>query len=227
MLFFEWGVAVHDLDFEAIRTGTKSKKQLRDELKAIGAKARRQIVKDYIVFPALSGRTGSSARSYANLTANFVRNVWSNAIIFCGHFPDQAYTFTEEEVADETPRRLVRPPADRRRQHRRQPHLPRDERQPLLPGRAPPLPGHAEERVQHVVEAGLRGGGTSGIPSASTRPRTRSAADSARAGGARGVHAEQLAVALHDPAGDEHRVDVRRVGLDDERSRRGRAAASC
>ena len=38
MLFFEWGVAVHDLDFEAIRKGTKSKKQLRDELKSIGTK---------------------------------------------------------------------------------------------------------------------------------------------------------------------------------------------
>ena len=58
MMLFEWGVAVHDLDFEAIRKGTKPKQQLRDELKAIGVKARRQIVKDYIVFPALSGRHG-------------------------------------------------------------------------------------------------------------------------------------------------------------------------
>jgi NADPH-dependent stearoyl-CoA 9-desaturase len=40
---------------------------------------------------------------YANLTANFVRNLWAYAIIFCGHFPDQAYTFTEEEVEGETP----------------------------------------------------------------------------------------------------------------------------
>ncbi len=31
-----------------------------------------------------------------------IRNVWSYAIIFCGHFPDQTYTFTEEETADET-----------------------------------------------------------------------------------------------------------------------------
>lgn len=38
----------------------------------------------------------------ANALANIVRNVWAHAIIFCGHFPDQAYTFTEEEVADET-----------------------------------------------------------------------------------------------------------------------------
>ena len=31
-----------------------------------------------------------------------VRNVWSYAIIFCGHFPDQTYTFSQEEVEDET-----------------------------------------------------------------------------------------------------------------------------
>ena len=25
-----------------------------------------------------------------------VRNVWSYAIIFCGHFPDQTYTFAQD-----------------------------------------------------------------------------------------------------------------------------------
>ena len=38
----------------------------------------------------------------ANVVANIIRNVWSYAIIFCGHFPDQTYTFTEEEVKDES-----------------------------------------------------------------------------------------------------------------------------
>src|ERR1700735_2094174 len=38
----------------------------------------------------------------ADALANLIRNVWSHAIIFCGHFPDQTYTFTEEEVEDET-----------------------------------------------------------------------------------------------------------------------------
>ncbi len=96
-LFFEWGVAVHDLDFEAIRKGTKSKEQVRDELRAIGTKARRQVVKDYIAFPALSGRYWKRTLM-ANVAANLIRNVWTYAIIFCGHFPDQAYTFTEEEL---------------------------------------------------------------------------------------------------------------------------------
>lgn len=38
----------------------------------------------------------------ADAVANLIRNVWSNAIIFCGHFPDQTYTFTEEETENET-----------------------------------------------------------------------------------------------------------------------------
>jgi fatty acid desaturase len=113
MGFFEWGVAVHDLNHGAIHSGEKSKGQVIEELKAIGAKARAQIVKDYVAFPALAalvsarGSLQSSRRSFkstlaANFTANIVRNVWAYSIIFCGHFPDQTYTFSEAEVADET-----------------------------------------------------------------------------------------------------------------------------
>jgi NADPH-dependent stearoyl-CoA 9-desaturase len=101
MALFEWGVAVHDLDFEKIRKGEKPKAQVRDELKAIGVKARRQILKDYVAYPALSGK-GWKQTLWADVTANIVRNLWSHAIIFCGHFPDQTYMFTEDEVADES-----------------------------------------------------------------------------------------------------------------------------
>ena len=38
----------------------------------------------------------------ANATANLTRNLWSYMIIFCGHFPDGALHFTEEEIEDET-----------------------------------------------------------------------------------------------------------------------------
>jgi fatty acid desaturase len=139
--FFEWGVAVHDLDFEAIRKGEKSKRQVKRELEGIREKAKSQIVKDYIAWPLLSGLAaataelgleaiadrrepgrrrrrggvagslrralGKGARTYrstaiANASANAVRNVWSYAIIFCGHFPDQTYTFSEAEVEDES-----------------------------------------------------------------------------------------------------------------------------
>jgi linoleoyl-CoA desaturase len=124
MGFFEWGVALHDLNFDAIHAGEKSKKQVTGELKAIGVKARRQIVKDYIAFPLLAAALtavlpdtgkamgakkarGRARRAFkstlaANFTANIVRNVWAYSIIFCGHFPDQTYTFSEQEVEGET-----------------------------------------------------------------------------------------------------------------------------
>ena len=101
MAFFEWGVAVHDLDFEAVRAGEKPWKKVARELGGIWGKARRQIVKDYIAFPLLSG-PAAPLTAAANATANIVRNVWSHSIIFCGHFPDQTYTFSEEEAAEET-----------------------------------------------------------------------------------------------------------------------------
>jgi NADPH-dependent stearoyl-CoA 9-desaturase len=121
--FFEWGVAAHDLDFDAIRKGRKPKAALKRELKGMAKKARLQITKDYLTFPALSaaaaaGLTAARRRERgevlgaardafratlkADFTANVVRNVWSYLIIFCGHFPDQTYTFSQEEVADET-----------------------------------------------------------------------------------------------------------------------------
>jgi fatty acid desaturase len=102
MGFFEWGVAFHDLDLEAVRSGEKDKRQVLKELKGMWGKARRQIVKDYVAFPALSGRKGFKSTLTANFTANIVRNVWSHSIIFCGHFPDQTYTFSQDEVADES-----------------------------------------------------------------------------------------------------------------------------
>jgi NADPH-dependent stearoyl-CoA 9-desaturase len=116
MGFFEWGVAVHDLNRGAIHSGEKSKEQVLEELKAIGLKARRQVVKDYVAFPGLaaltalaasrgsveSGRRTFKSTLTANFTANIVRNVWAHSIIFCGHFPDQTYTFPTDVLEDET-----------------------------------------------------------------------------------------------------------------------------
>ncbi|AMY20939.1 fatty acid desaturase [Rhodococcus kroppenstedtii] len=151
MAFFEWGVALHDLDIEGIRRGERPVKDVLVDLRGIATKARRQIVKDYIGWPAVSAvaygaaqvvtggrvsgrgksklgkrlRDVSSARGAhrvasvldrhgagieqtfvntfaANFVANIIRNVWSHGIIFCGHFPDQAYTFSQKEVENET-----------------------------------------------------------------------------------------------------------------------------
>ena len=98
---FQWGVALHDLDIEAIRKGRKDPKEMKRQLKGIGRKIRNQITKDYVVYPLLSGPNAISTMK-ANAIANLMRNLWSYMIIFCGHFPDGALHFTEEELEDET-----------------------------------------------------------------------------------------------------------------------------
>ena len=54
MALFEWGVAFHDLDFEAIRKGEKSKEQVPRGAEGDRGQGARQIVKDYIAFPCSS-----------------------------------------------------------------------------------------------------------------------------------------------------------------------------
>jgi len=98
---FQWGVSLHDLDLEAIRKGRKDPKEMKRQLKQIVRKGRNQILKDYVVYPALSGKNWKTTLT-ANATANVTRNIWSYMIIFCGHFPDGAMHFTEEELEDET-----------------------------------------------------------------------------------------------------------------------------
>src|ERR687889_523096 len=55
MAFFEWGVAFHDLDLEAMRAGEKSRKDVLKEVVGISGKMRDQVVKDYIAWPLISG----------------------------------------------------------------------------------------------------------------------------------------------------------------------------
>src|SRR6201999_2924330 len=51
---------------------------------------------------AADGADAFRRTAIADAGANVVRNVWAYAIIFCGHFPDQTYTYGSEEVAEET-----------------------------------------------------------------------------------------------------------------------------
>jgi NADPH-dependent stearoyl-CoA 9-desaturase len=100
-ILFEWGVAVHDLEVDRIEAGEIALADKRDILRAIWQKGRRQVLKDYVLFPLLAG-PGAPFVASGNLTANLVRNLWSFMIIFCGHFPEGVEEFSEEEVENET-----------------------------------------------------------------------------------------------------------------------------
>ena len=100
-VLFQWGVALHDLDIEGVWKRDADPEEMKSKLKGIWRKVRKQVTKDYLLFPALTGPNFVTTLT-ANATANFVRNVWSYMIIFCGHFPDGALQFTEDELDDET-----------------------------------------------------------------------------------------------------------------------------
>jgi NADPH-dependent stearoyl-CoA 9-desaturase len=100
-LLFEWGVAVHDLEVDRIEAGEITLQDKRDILRAIWRKGRRQVLKDYALFPLLAG-PGAPFTFAGNLSANLIRNLWSFTIIFCGHFPEGVEEFSEDEVENET-----------------------------------------------------------------------------------------------------------------------------
>lgn len=99
---FEWGIALYDMELDAVGRGEKSRTAARREITALLRKARRQLAKDYVFFPALAGRRGWRRALAANLAANVARNVWVHTIVFCGHLPEEAETFTEEQYQEET-----------------------------------------------------------------------------------------------------------------------------
>jgi linoleoyl-CoA desaturase len=101
MVLFEWGVMAHDIEIENILAGERTwaeTKPLREQQRR---KAGKQVVKDYVLFPLLTGPQFASTVA-ANATANLVRNIWAFSIIFCGHFPTGVATFTEDETENES-----------------------------------------------------------------------------------------------------------------------------
>jgi linoleoyl-CoA desaturase len=119
-LWFEWGVAVHNLQLERRRTDP------------VGARARIQrlwprtrarmgytVRREYLLWPALGAIIGAAGSLLGGLraphqaawcaialltghaAAGVVRNVWAYFIIACGHFTTEAHTFAEADLADE------------------------------------------------------------------------------------------------------------------------------
>ncbi len=98
---FEWGIAVYDMELDAVRDGRKPWPQAKAELLAFARKAGRQVVKDYVAFPLLA-RRGARRALAATAVANVTRSVWVHTIVFMGHIPEEAETFPEERLEDES-----------------------------------------------------------------------------------------------------------------------------
>ncbi len=100
-VFFEYGIAGYDLDLgENLRAGHGITPELRRRAGGTLRKLGRQMAKDFVLHPLLSGPRFRRTLA-ANLTASLVRNVWSHSVIMCGHFPEGVEAF-EQDRLDET-----------------------------------------------------------------------------------------------------------------------------
>jgi linoleoyl-CoA desaturase len=98
---FQWGVATHDLRIDEWLDGKQSLAELRARARPFVAKAGWQALKDYALFPALALWNAPRVAA-GNWMANLTRNLWTFAVIFCGHFPEGVSVFREEDTRDES-----------------------------------------------------------------------------------------------------------------------------
>ncbi|MEZ0353341.1 fatty acid desaturase [Mycobacterium sp. pR1184] len=102
---FEWGIGFQPIEFGKLLRAGPDRDTTALQIRESAVKAGRQAVKDYLAFPGLTSL--SPAASYkstlkANLVANVIRNLWADAVIFCGHFPDGAEKFTKTDMIGES-----------------------------------------------------------------------------------------------------------------------------
>jgi NADPH-dependent stearoyl-CoA 9-desaturase len=102
---FEWGIGFQPIELGKIFKAGPDRDITLEQTREFAVKAGRQMVKDYVAFPALTSL--SPAATYksvfkANVVANVIRNIWADAVIFCGHFPDGAEKFAKTDMIGET-----------------------------------------------------------------------------------------------------------------------------
>jgi len=102
MVFFEWYVGAQNLHLEdAIVYKTKSWKEVWKDSAKLRKKVVRQVGKDYVFFPLIAGPNAIPV-FLGNAVANVIRSLWSSAVIFNGHFTEDAETFEEDNTETET-----------------------------------------------------------------------------------------------------------------------------
>lgn len=109
--FFQWFVAIHDMQMDKVVIGRKKWSEVRPQWLLVRAKMWRIVRRDYVVWPLVGAAVGApfgAAQDVAlavllgNVVGNFMRNIWAWAIIFCGHFTENIYTFSRDSIEGET-----------------------------------------------------------------------------------------------------------------------------
>ena len=100
-VLFEWGIAVQELRLGRWFGGRVSHRDMARLARPVLLKIRRQVVKDYVVFPLLAG-PGFLSVLGGNLLANLIRNLWTYVVIFCGHFTADVETYPKSVLQNES-----------------------------------------------------------------------------------------------------------------------------
>ena len=100
---FEYGIAAYDLELGRNLPSKRRRQspEFKARVKQVLTKIRGQATKDYLVHPLLSGPSFLHTVG-ANATANLVRNLWTNSVIMCGHFPEGVETFARDSIEGES-----------------------------------------------------------------------------------------------------------------------------
>ena len=102
MVFFEWYVGVQRLELEQVLVyKTKTWKDIWLESAPVRKKMRRQVIKDYVFFPIIAGPNALPVFA-GNAVANVIRSLWASAVIFNGHFTEDAENFEPDNTENET-----------------------------------------------------------------------------------------------------------------------------
>ena len=99
--FFQYGIALYDLEIGRYLKGRVEKDDFRSRAKKVLAKISRQATRDYVLHPLLSGPSALTTLT-ANATANLARNLWTHSVIMCGHFPEGVQTYAKTSIEGET-----------------------------------------------------------------------------------------------------------------------------
>lgn len=107
-LIFDRGVAYYHArpsEYLTAEKGTAERsKQIRSMLGdwlGLAHKSVKHYAREYIFYPALAGPFAPKV-ALGNALAGLMRNVWTYAVIQCGHLTETTSTFTEDDLAGET-----------------------------------------------------------------------------------------------------------------------------
>ena len=102
MVFFEWYVGIQNLHIEdVVAYKTKTWREVWAESYDFRQKMKRQVIKDYVFFPMIAGPNALPVFA-GNAVANVIRSLWASAVIFNGHFTEDAENFEMDNIDNET-----------------------------------------------------------------------------------------------------------------------------